>query len=248
MCILSFLPAGVGADVESLFNGGISNPHGHGWAIVTGERVLVGKSLDLTEALDGFAVARDEHLEGPALFHSRWATHGGLGVSNVHPFSVGGGRRTVVAHNGILPRIAHPEPGDERSDTRKFADEILPTRFRRLDRPAAFKALSAWCGSGNKLVILTVDPRYSSNAYVVNEEAGQWDPTTGIWHSNGDYRAAYWAGYGGVDISGVDVCEMCGYGTAGATGYCDVCGSCQDCLEPARECLCYLRARCESAV
>lgn len=197
MCILSYLPAGIPVDEDGLWNGGINNPDGHGWALVADNRILVGKSLSLSQALDDFAAARKAHPNGDALFHSRWATHGSVSTANVHPFYVGGSKRTVVAHNGILPASAHPSKGDDRSDTRLFADEILSTRYRRLDKVRAMHALTQWIGSYNKLVILTVDDRYRHNAYVVNEDRGQWDDQTGIWHSNGDYLGlpAWWHRY-----------------------------------------------------
>jgi len=253
MCILSFLPPGVAVDEDGLLNGGINNPDGHGWAIVTGGTIVTGKSLDVVEALEGFTAARNQHSEGPALFHSRWATHGRVNLDNAHPFAVGGSARTVVAHNGILPDAAHPDKGDDRSDTRKFADEILPTRFRRLDRNGVQRALSQWCGKFNKLVILTVDTRYRENAYLVNEEAGEWDVSTGIWHSNTDYRdtrgrwshgtAAYTsetALWDNPSLWGED-CLMCGWEAVDERGYCEVCGFCQDCADHVRDCSCWQR-------
>lgn len=253
MCILSYLPPNTPVDQDGLFNGGISNPDGHGWAIATGDYIIAGKSLDLAVALEEFVDARERYPDGPALFHSRWATHGSVRINNVHPFLVGGSHRTVVAHNGVLPKSAHPDKGDDRSDTRKFADEILPRQFRRLDRRNVQRSLSQWCGKYNKLVILTVDPRYRRSAYIINEEAGQWDATTGIWHSNGDYldyrtRWPYSADepaplgqaatvpdypdyYGG--------CDLCGYGRVDRNGYCEECRSCQDCYEHVRYCLCW---------
>lgn len=188
MCILSYLAPGIDVDMEGLYNGGISNPDGHGWALTGDEYVMVGKSLDLNEALDDFAAARKANPGSHALFHSRWATHGAITTDNVHPFYVRGqGQQTVVGHNGILPRAAHPAKGDGRSDTRKFADEILSTRYRRLDKARAFTALENWIGNGNKLVILTTHGRYRRNAYIVNEHLGVWDKNTGIWHSNDAY-------------------------------------------------------------
>ncbi|QFS94669.1 glucosamine--fructose-6-phosphate aminotransferase (plasmid) [Mycobacterium sp. THAF192] len=250
MCILSFLPAGVPADVDGLFNGGINNPHGHGWAIVDGERIVAGKSLDLADALDDFIRAREKRLDGPALFHSRWATHGSIRIDNVHPFAVGGRVTTVVAHNGILPAAAHPDDGDDRSDTRKFADEILPGRFRRLDRRTVQSALAQWCGAANKLVILTVEPRYRRNAYLVNEPGGTWDESTGIWHSNRDYQDySQWRhceadgiGSGPGDAATepyVSWCGICGYGVVDSYGYCTECRSCADCYEHVRYCMCW---------
>lgn len=241
MCILSLLPPGVAVDVDSLWNGGINNPDGHGWAIVEHGGIVTGKSLNLAEALKSFVAARERHPAGPALFHSRWATHGSVNLQNVHPFVVGGSELTVVAHNGVLPAEAHPAVGDDRSDTRKFADEILPTRFRRLDRRRAHDALSRWCGRGNKLVILTVDPRYQRNSYLVNEGSGRWDASTGIWHSNEDYLGgaiSVGSTLGGVAGGG---CDLCWYGEIDRNGYCVQCRSCGDCYEHIRDCQCWNR-------
>lgn len=247
MCILSYLPPETPVDEDGLFNGGINNPDGHGWAIVAGEFIILGKSLCLAEAVEEFSEARRTHPDGPALFHSRWATHGSVRVGNIHPFLVGGSHRTVVAHNGILPEVAHPVAGDDRSDSRKFADEILPRRFRRLDRRNVQRALSQWCGSFNKLVILTTDSRYRQSSYVINEHAGQWDCRTGIWHSNGDYLGypkgpASLAGAATSASDGyrlVERCLLCDYPGIDPNGYCYECRSCQDCMEHLRDCVCW---------
>ncbi|GAT05413.1 glucosamine 6-phosphate synthetase, contains amidotransferase and phosphosugar isomerase domains [Mycolicibacterium fortuitum subsp. acetamidolyticum] len=246
MCILSYLPPHTPVDVDGLFNGGLHNPDGHGWAIVAGESIISGRALDLADALDAFATARERYPDGPALFHSRWATHGSVRLDNVHPFCVGGSQLTVVAHNGILPTAAHPARGDDRSDTRVFADEILPHQFRRLDKAGVQRALSQWCGKGNKLVILTTDPRYRRSAYLVNESAGQWDTETGIWHSNGDYIAApKWPatiGHTALLEDYYDCCAVCGDGRIDdRDGYCVGCQSCQDCMEHRRDCMCWSR-------
>lgn len=248
MCILSYLPPNTDVDTEGLFNGGLANPHGHGWAIVAGKAIVMGKSLELSEALDEFIAAREQHPAGPALFHSRWATHGSVSTDNVHPFLVGRSPLTVVAHNGILPKSAHPAKGDDRSDTRLFADEILPSRYRRLDRVNVQRALANWCGKFNKLVILTVDPRYRRSAYIVNEGVGEWDTKTGIWHSNGDYlRGGYWDGedYGRVRTLGYEECALCEARMVGEDGYCEACSGCQDCYEEITECLCWYRYEAE---
>lgn len=252
MCILSYLPPHVPVDEDGLFNGGLHNPDGHGWAITAGDEILVGKSLELVDALDDFLTARAKHPEGHALFHSRWATHGSVRTDNVHPFYVGGSQRTVVAHNGILPRSAWPAKGDGRSDTRLFADEILSTRYRRLDKARAQQALANWIGTGNKLVILTVDPRYRRNAYLVNPHVGHWDKKTGIWHSNWDHETSpswmYTQAMGPktttralatVTATSEDLCYICEVGTVSDTGYCRECGSCADCMETKADCNCW---------
>lgn len=260
MCILSYLPPNVEPDLEGLLNGGINNPDGHGWAITDRSTIIVGKSMSLETALDDFETARKKHMSGHALFHSRWATHGKLDTSNVHPFVVGGSDLTVVAHNGILPAAAWPAKKDPRSDTRIFADEILSTQYRRLDKPGARHALKQWIGTGNKLVILTVDPKYRENAYIVNEDKGHWDTLTGLWHSNHDYLwVSSWAkpvtttiavGANGKPLpwweqqETTEDCLMCNYGRVNqATNFCSECGTCQDCFEHSRDCQCFQRGR-----
>jgi len=260
MCILTFIPAGINIDSEceeSLDNGGQHNPDGHGWAIaIPNGGILMGKSLDIDEALTQFISVRDLHPNGPALFHSRWATHGSIRLGNCHPFNVGHSPLTVMAHNGILPNSSHPAAGDDRSDTALFADEILPRQYKRLDKPGAFRALTNYCGRGNKLVILTVDPRYRHNSYIVNESSGQWDTGTGMWHSNSDYL---YAPYLGSVVSAAAVndaecdwkrelvingsddpteCDLC-LQRVNYLGICTGCGTCQDCYEYERDCMCY---------
>ena len=251
MCILSMIPAGIELDddgTESLHNGGISNPDGHGWAIASPDGFIVmGRSLKLDQAITEFGKARKRYPSGPALFHSRWATHGSIRLGNCHPFMVGNSHRTVLAHNGVLPKSAHPLPGDDRSDTAIMAEDILPVRYRRLDRPGVRRALTDYCGRGNKLVIITADPRYRDNVYLINESAGEWDNLTGMWHSNSDYLMPSWARANttvlGNRWSDYDddptSCFYC-HQRVNAYGICVICGSCQDCYETESDCLCMI--------
>jgi hypothetical protein len=279
MCMLSYLPPHTPGNFDSLQNGGLNNPDGFGWAIVIpGEKILVGKSMDLNEALDGFLAVRDENLEGPALFHSRYATHGKLNVDNVHPFQCAmpdqfgvwaNSPDTVLAHNGILRAAAQPAKGDPRSDTRKFAEDIMMRNFRRLDRPGVKAALTQWVKS-DKLVILTVDPRFECSAYIVNQHRGVWERSTGIWHSNHDYlfyvaKGHKWSGsydweawpqqIGKKGMTGTrnradaalaakvrddeDVCRWCTAGHVGVGNFCNFCKSCEECGVHIRNCKCY---------
>ncbi|MFE3060514.1 class II glutamine amidotransferase [Nocardia sp. NPDC059239] len=172
--------------MTALRNGARVNKDGHGFAVVTETGLLVGRGMDAEEVLDEFAVARGRYPDRPALFHSRYATHGAVSIDNCHPFRLGRDRRTVLAHNGVLPRRVRPAPYDPRSDTRIAAGTYLPHMpFGPLDSTQGRRGLESWLGA-SKLVILTVDPSFAQNAYVFNELAGIWDD--GIWYSNPGYR------------------------------------------------------------
>jgi predicted glutamine amidotransferase len=156
MCLLTFIPGGVQPELDALSCGADVNPDGHGWAIVAGQRLLVGHGMNPAETIASFAEARGRHPDGPALFHSRYATAGRVNVDNCHPFAVGGDPRTVLAHNGVLPASVQPSRGERRSDTRIAAEDFLP-RFGSLRSRAARLRFEKWMTLRNKIVILTVD-------------------------------------------------------------------------------------------
>lgn len=239
MCILSFYAPFVEPDPESIHNGGLNNPDGHGWAVaVPGHRwVQVGKSMFLEEAIEGFLRYRARHPESHALFHSRYATHGVTDKSNAHPFRVSGDRRTIMAHNGILPRDAHPIGKDKRSDTRKFADSMLRQQWPDLDNKDQRKDLATWIGSYNKLVILTTDTkRYDHPSYLINASAGHWHRD--VWYSNSDYRFEYRSWYTTKAVA--PECLACTGPDIDESGYCMDCDTHQDCGMGWRACQCYL--------
>ena len=237
MCMLTYIPGGTTPDPAALYNGASLNDQGHGYAIVADNSIIVERGMDATDVIESFIVAREQHPEGPALFHSRWATHGAVTVDNCHPFQVGDDRNTVVAHNGILPAALRPGRGDDRSDTRVLAEDYLPTEpFGSLGRRRSRARLAKMITETNKLAILTVNRRYRGNAYLVNESSGYW--AGGIWYSNNDFRcdlrryatAAMWDG----------VCWNCEeVDTLVDEKYCRACGVCAECMEWAGVCDCY---------
>lgn len=238
MCMLTVFPMPDlldGATLERLEAGGDCNPHGHGWAVVTGSRITVGKSLDLTAALDDFTEAY-ERATGPALFHSRWATHGARDLDNTHPFPVRKLRDTYVAHNGIMPAEALPDNLDPRSDTRVFADDILPIRYKRLDSPKVRNNLSMWL-RGNKIAVLTTNRAFRRQLYVFGLAAGEW--VDGVWYSNNDHSGWHYRYANETQRFEDCICEWCHQKTINAWAICETCHTCQDCLEPERSCLCF---------
>ncbi|WP_435591872.1 class II glutamine amidotransferase [Nocardia sp. bgisy118] len=230
MCILTFVKPGITPDLEALRNGALANPHGHGYAVITGDAIAVGHGMDAAAVIAEFAAVRAEYSEGPALFHSRLATHGLHDLDNCHPFRVGGDERTVLAHNGILPTNVHPRADDPRSDTRIAAEDYLPTApFGSLDSWVGRDRLERWLGT-DKMVILTVDPTYKHHAYIFNEHRGRWDD--GSWYSNTGYLPHRW----GADE---EYCENCGVPDYDRLGpHCPWCGFCTECTRVFPKCVC----------
>lgn len=226
MCLLTYFPAGIEPNTDLLYNGTITNRDGHGFAIVAGKRLIVRHGMNAADTIDRFAKLRHKHPSGPALFHSRFGTGGKFSSANCHPFRVGGDRRTVVAHNGVsLNPVIKP---DHRCDTRIAAEEYLPSAFGHLSKPTSRIKLAKWIGPHNKLVILTVNPEYNANAYLINASAGEWDE--GIWYSNDGYlpmpESKYYS-------DGFDRCDGCGSWDSVdlALGECMECGMCAGCGE-----------------
>lgn len=246
MCMLTYFPSDQQPDISALRNGTYVNNDGHGWAIVTRDQeIRTFKSLDAEEALETFAEYREYYPEGPAMFHSRMATHGSVNTDNVHPFVVQGDSRTVVGHNGILPKWAQPNATyDDRSDTRLFADDLLqkwPTlRFGQEGQRARLgERITSW----NKLVILTVDPKFDSNAYIINEKEGIWEK--GIWYSNSGYMPYTYRTLGNYSYTSEKYetgkqCPCClSIGTLKKySNYCIWCDCCADCEQAVLECIC----------
>lgn len=189
MCLLSYFPENILPDLTHLQNGADENPDGFGWAIVipSEKRILTGHGMNAPAVIAEFGEMRAKYPAGPALFHSRFGTGGSVTEYNCHPFVVGRDPRTVLAHNGILG-----DPHGARCDTRVFAEDILPLRWKRYDRPGVRRQIEHYLGFGNKIVLLTVNPRYAVNGYIFNEDLGDW--IGNVWHSNSGWKPlpAWW--------------------------------------------------------
>ncbi len=186
MCMLTYIPANVDPDIDSLYNATWINNDGHGFAIVDDGQLIVRKSMNPDRLLDQFEDMRNDH-RGDALFHSRMSTAGTVDESNCHPFYVGSDIRTVVGHNGIISQCNPKRKNDLRSDTAIFAQSELARR--NLNRKRSRRRLAEWIGRYNKLVILSANPDNAYTALIINEASGHWD--NGIWYSNTDYRTAW---------------------------------------------------------
>lgn len=258
MCMITYIPGGVAIPWVGIYNGASWNEDGHGWALATPDGILMGKSFNVDTSLDGLWKARREYPNAPALFHSRWATHGELSERNIHPFYVGKDKHTVIAHNGILPAAFHPKGQNWRSDTNNFAlwlgrhENILSRRGRQV--------IADLIGRNNKLVVLTTHKSYDRpRGFIVNVDEGQWDE--GCWFSNYDYchrwtrktKGYLWDGITTTEskpaisteaelteerLQACPICKNKG-GLQVEANVCLSCDSCLDCNDSLKDCLCY---------
>jgi len=254
MCLLTYSPAGTTPKRKHLENSCIANPHGFGYAILTPTKIIVGKSLDYKKILTEYLALRKQYPNSDSIFHSRFATHGEMTEENCHPFFVGNDNQTIIAHNGILDIPTF----DKRSDTRVFAEDLFPTYDNAggLDNPLVFNGLERWA-IGSKIVVLTINPKYKYNSYIINEKSGHYDKK-GIWWSNYGYCDApttkslysYEKGYydrPSDEDEYVYVCPNCYYENPekDIKDYDSLCGNCDFCLgceTTWQDCLCYTKS------
>jgi len=186
MCLLTLIPDYVTPDMDRFRIAAKANPDGFGFAISTGKKIHVVRSMDFEEVANKFVDAR-KTMQGPAIFHFRWTTHGTNTVDNCHPFLLGKDKETVLGHNGILP-VNIPK-NETRSDTRIFAEDIMPAigGISSLDDSDYFNKMAEWA-KGSKIAFLTVNDDAKYDWYIVNEKDGHWD--SDMWWSNSSYKRA----------------------------------------------------------
>lgn len=204
MCMLCVIPPNVLPSREKLENSALNNPDGFGYAIAIPQegRILVHRTMDADEAVNKFLEDKAKYPKGYALWHARLATLGSNTLENCHPFYVGKDKKTVLAHNGILPFADEGEKKSllDRSDTRIFAEHVLPRMggVSALDDPHMYEALLE-ITSGSKVAVLTVNPVAEYQLYLLHEKAGSYDEDK-VWWSNNScdinyYKSAYTRGY-----------------------------------------------------
>lgn len=186
MCMLCVANPGVIPDRDKLENSALNNPHGFGFAIVVPneKRIIVERTMDPDKSINRFLKLRKKYLDGYAMWHARYATHGSKIVANCHPFKVGKDEQTYLAHNGIID-IPMDEKED-RSDTRVFAEDFLPALggVKALDNDLIWDMAQRYT-KGSKVAVLTVNPKAKHQLYLLNAQLGT--EIDGVWWSNDGY-------------------------------------------------------------
>lgn len=184
MCMLCVIPPMTIPTREKLENSALNNPHGFGFAIVIKKenRIHSERTMDADTSINRFLAMRERYPDDYAMWHARLATHGSTTIDNCHPFKVGSDKLTYLAHNGILPIIE--TVGDDRSDTRIFAEDLLPRigGVCALDNEQVLNLIEDFT-SGSKVAILTLHPEAEQQAYIIHKSKGNTD-VTGVWWSN----------------------------------------------------------------
>jgi glutamine amidotransferase len=206
----------------------------------------LAEQLERPEVIKEFLEVRKKYPNSYAMYHARFATHGVKNDDNCHPFKVGGSELTYLAHNGILS-VDIPA-NDMRSDTRIFAEDILPSMggVTALDNTNLYRMIEGWA-SGSKIAVFTLDPNAEYDCYIINEDLGHWD-NAGNWWSNDGYKESTWTNlwrqYDTTDFTddGEYSCIVCAEDVDMTYNpyYCHNCGACFDCSMIVNDtCLCW---------
>lgn len=252
MCLL-MVSLGQIPNIDHLYNASENNPDGFGFAVNHGDRIVTGRSMKHERLIERFVDEMRKSDNPVGMFHARYTTHGTTTLENNHPFRVDGRHDTVLAHNGMMPIT--PRAGDDRSDTRIFAEDILGSiGLEQLDDRSGFQTLENLVGA-SKVAILTNAPELRDSVYILNEDMGDWDGD--IWWSNSTYKYSYnwykpakhssgslWQ-YSADNVSDIDdvaMCQICVLPLTNSDinkGLCPNCEHCVDCIEYYADCLCY---------
>ena len=253
MCLLVVCSPNSTPKKKDLECASCNNPHGFGYAVIAGNKIITGRGMSAKKVINEFLEVRKQYPKSYAMYHARFATHGVKNEENCHPFPVGGSNLTYLAHNGIL-NVDIPA-NDKRSDTRIFADDILPAMggVKALDDVNLYTMLEGWA-SGSKIAVFTLDPAANYDCYIINEDLGHWD-NEGMWWSNDGYKPSAWSNYftkpANTSYENINelvgdeddyICYGCGIPVMAGSNpyYCTDCGTCFDCSMVKDDgCLCW---------
>lgn len=188
MCIAIYQAPGYRLTEDELANSWQNNSDGAGISFFDSNlEIVVEKTMNRSEFVDLYNKAVKQHGRYTEMaIHFRIATHGGVNITNCHPFYTPD-RSMSIIHNGIIP-VLFDSKKDPRSDTRVFVEEVIPNMPTGwIDDEQMFNMVEHYIGN-SKLVVLS--ERTDNSAYILNEDMGHWSDDAKIWFSNRSYCAA----------------------------------------------------------
>lgn len=154
-----------------------NNPDGAGLTFFDGKNIQIIKEMkSVKNFYTQYKEIRTKYPTIDIAIHFRIATHGGVNLTNCHPFKVN--KQTAFIHNGVISKV---DATKEFSDTFIFNETILkklPPNF--VTNETILELLDSYIGY-SKLVIIS-----GKNYAIVNESAGHWN--AGNWYSNESYK------------------------------------------------------------
>lgn len=253
MCLLVVCNPNATPTREQLKQGACANPHGYGFAIIAGDKIITERSMSAKKSIRRFLELRKQYPNGYAMWHARYATHGVKNELNCHPFKIAGEHDTYLAHNGMLDIVIPKD--DKRSDTRILAEELLPRLggVSALDDDYVYDMIGSWA-RGSKIAVMTNDPSAQYKIYIINESAGSWDDK-GVWWSNNSHKPTPTITTYTDEPSVYDIVVADGHSVYDekfpcpnceamidlwdSELYCLICECCFDCSAQFLDCLCY---------
>ena len=90
MCLLVVSSPNSTPRKKDLENASCNNPHGFGYAVIAGNKIITGRGMSSKKMIKEFLAVRKQYPNSYAMYHARFATHGVRNEENCHPFKIGG--------------------------------------------------------------------------------------------------------------------------------------------------------------
>ena len=98
MCLLVVSSPNSTPRKKDLENASCNNPHGFGYAVIAGNKIITGRGMSSKKIIKEFLEVRKQYPNSYAMYHARFATHGVRNEENCHPFKIGGSELSYLAH------------------------------------------------------------------------------------------------------------------------------------------------------